>query len=200
VRIALNLKGLAYTETSIDLIKGEQHGERFHGLNAQHVLPVLEHEGLRLTQSLPIIEYIDETWPQEPLLPTDAAGRARVRALAQITIADAHPLIVPRVREFLEHELHVDEPGRMKWIRHWFAKGSEAIEARLAGDGASGRFAHGDRVSLADLALVSHVVGSRLFQADLTHAPRLEALADRCLAIDAFARAHPLRQAGAPQA
>jgi maleylacetoacetate isomerase len=199
VRAALNIKRIDYTETSIDLTKGEQFSEQFHRLNAQHVLPVFEHDGLRLMQSLPIIEYLDETWPQEPLLPSDAAGKARVRALAQITTSDVHPLIVPRIREFLEHEFHIDEPGRLKWIRHWFTKGSEAIEARLVGDGASGQFAHGNTLSMADLALVSHVVGCRLFQADLSRSPRLEAISDRCLALEPVARAHPLAQPGAPK-
>lgn len=200
VRAALNLKALDYTETIVDLGKGEQFDERFHSVNAQHVLPVLDHDGLQLSQSLPIIEYLDETWPHAPLLPADAAGRARVRALAQITTADVHPLIVPRVRNFLEKEFGIDEAGRLKWIRHWFDMGTEAIEAKLGIDGPAGPYAHGERVTLADLALVSHVVGARLFQADLTRAPRLQALAERCLALDAFARAHPLAQPGAPAA
>jgi len=200
VRAALNLKGLAYDETAVDLDRGEQFGARYHRINAQHVLPALEHDGLLLTQSLPIVEYIDETWPDPPLLPADARGRARVRALAQIPTADVHPLIVPRVRNFLEAEFGIAQPGRLKWIRHWFDRGSEAIEIRLGESGPAGRYAHGDRVSIADLALVSHVIGARLFQADLALAPRLEALADRCLALDAFARAHPLAQPGAPAA
>jgi len=198
VRAALNFKGLDYTEEIVDLTKGEQFEADFHQLNPQHVLPVLEHDALRLTQSLPIIEYLDETWPDAPLLPRDPAGRARVRALAQMTSADVHPLIVPRVRSMLENEYRIDEAGRLKWIRHWFDVGSAAIEARLERDGASGRYAHGDEVTLADLALVSHVVGARLFQADLARAPRLAAVADRCLALDAFARAAPLAQPGAP--
>ncbi len=198
VRAALNLKALDYTETIVDLGKGEQFDARFHRVNAQHVLPTLDHDGLQLSQSLPIIEYLDETWPRAPLLPADAAGRARVRALAQITTADVHPLIVPRVRQFLETEFGIDEAGRLQWIRHWFDKGSEAIEAKLAAGGPRGRYAHGDRVTMADLALVSHVVGARLFQADLTRAPRLEALAERCLALEAFSRAHPQAQPGAP--
>jgi maleylacetoacetate isomerase len=199
VRAALNLKGLDYVETVIDLGRGEQFGERFRRINPQHVLPALEHDGLLLTQSMPIVEYIDETWRHAPLLPDDVAGRARVRALAQITSADVHPLVVPRVRAWLEQELGVDEAGRLKWIRHWFDQGSAAIEARLADGSAPGHYAHGDRVTLADLALVSHVIGVRLFQADLACAPRLAALADRCLRLDAFARAHPLVQPGAPE-
>jgi maleylacetoacetate isomerase len=199
VRAALNLKGVPYTETIVDLAQGEQFREPFNSINAQHALPVLEHAGLRLTQSLPIVEYIEETWPNEPLLPLDAAGRARVRALAQITVADVHPLIVPRVRDFLQADLCIDEEGRLRWARHWFDRGSEAIEASLRA-GPAGLYAHGNRVSVADLALVSHVIGARLFQADLSRAPRLEALADRCLALEPFGRAHPMAQPGAPGA
>lgn len=198
VRAALNLKGIRHEERMVDLLQGEQLREPFHSINPQHVLPVLEHGSLRLTQSLPIIEYLDETWSGAPLLPPDAPGRARVRALAHITAADAHPLVVPRVRSFLETALGVDEAGRLRWARHWLDQGSEAIEAALTAHGVAGRYAHGDQVTLADLALVSHVIGARLFGADLSRAPRLEALANRCLDLDAFARAHPLVQPGAP--
>lgn len=197
VRAALNLKGVRYEERMVDLLQGDQLREPFHSINPQHVLPVLEHGALRLTQSLPIVEYIDETWTPDPLLPADAAGKARVRALAQITASDAHPLVVPRVRSFLESDFGIDETGRMRWAHHWLDEGSAAIEAALAA-GPSGPYAHGDRVTIADLALVSHVIGARLFGSDLSRAPRLEALADRCLKLDAFARAHPLKQPGAP--
>jgi len=200
VRTALNIKGVSFTENMIDLTKGEQYQEPYHSINKQHVLPVMEHNGLRLTQSLAIMEYIEETWPQNPLLPADAAGRARVRGLAQIAIADTHPLHVPRVREYLEQEFGLDEAARLKWIFHWLRTGSEAIEARLTGDGQSGLYAHGDQLTLADMALVSHVAGVRMFKAGLDNAPALEALADRCLKLAVFADAHPLRQPGAPQA
>ena len=203
VRAALNLKGLEYTESIVNLERGEQFGEAFHHVNPQHVLPALAHDGLLLTQSMPIVEYLEETFPQLPLLPADRAGRARVRALAQIAVADVHPLITPRVRNYLEAELGVAEPARLKWIRHWFNLGSIAIEARLneGGTGSvAGSFAHGEHITLADLALVSHVAGARLFQADLAGAPRLVALADRCLQHEAVARAHPLAQPGAPAA
>jgi maleylacetoacetate isomerase len=200
VRAALNLKRLDYRESIVDLNQGEQFAAEYHRINPQHVLPALDHDGLLLTQSLPIIEYIDETWPDEPLLPADTSGRARVRALAQIPTADVHPLIVPRVRNFLESEFGLSEPARLKWIRHWFDRGSQAIEARLAEAATTGRFAHGECITIADLALVSHVIGARLFQADLTLAPRLVALADHCLALDPVARAHPLAQPGAPAA
>lgn len=201
VRAALNLKGLDYSETIVDLNAGEQHGEAFHRVNPQRVLPALDHDGLLLTQSMPIVEYLDETFPKVSLLPADAAGRARVRSLAQIAVADVHPLITPRVRGYLERELGVAEPARLAWIRHWFEQGSKAIEARLNEAGApAGPFAHGAQPTLADLALVSHVAGSRLFQADLSASLRLVALADACLQVDAIARAHPLRQPGAPAA
>jgi maleylacetoacetate isomerase len=198
VRAALNLKKIAYSESIVDLSKGEQFAPGYHSLNPQHVLPLLDHDGLRLSQSLAIIDYINDTWPNDPLLPADAAGKARVRSLAQMASADVHPLIVPRVRNFLEQECGLDEPARMKWIGHWITKGSEAIEARLATDKETGLYAHGDQVSMADLALASHVVGARLFKVDLACAPRLEGIVNRCLQLDGFARAHPLAQAGAP--
>lgn len=199
VRAALNLKGLTHTETQVDLQAGEQHGEAFHRVNPQHLLPALDHDGHVLTQSMPIVEYLDESFPDVPLLPADPAGRARVRSLAQIAAADVHPLITPRIRGYLEHTLGVAEAARLAWIRHWLEQGSVAIEARLNEPGAApGPYAHGDRITLADLALVSHVAGSHLFQADLSMAPRLRALTDACMQVDAIARAHPLRQPGAP--
>jgi len=198
VRAALNLKGVPYRENIVDLSKGEQFEQPYQSLNPQNVLPLLEHNGLRLSQSLAIVEYINEVWPQDSLLPLDAAGKARVRSLAQIAIADVHPLIVPRVRNYLEQEYGLSEPARLKWVRHWFGKGTQAIEARLEADDLSGLYAHGDQVSIADLALVSHVVGARLFQMDMSGAPRLEEIVGNCLQLDAFARAHPLAQAGAP--
>ena len=197
VRIALNLKGIAYTETDVDLGKGAQHSPEYHALNPQNALPLFDHDGVRVTQSSAIMEYIEKTWPQTPLLPSERAGRARVRSLAQITIADVHPLIVPRVRELLERDFGLDEPSRLKWIRHWFDKGTQAIETRL-GDGQSGKFAHGDQPTIADCALASHVAGASLFKADLASAPKLRAIVDRCMELPAFARAHPLAQPGAP--
>jgi len=197
VRIALNLKAVAYREEMVDLSQGEQFSPEYSSVNPQNVVPVLEHDGLRVSQSLAILEYIDDIWPQPPLLPANAAGKARVRSLAQIAIADVHPLIVPRVRDFLERECGVDEANRLKWVRHWFDKGTQALEARLA-DGQAGLFCHGDEISLADLALASHVAGARLFSCDLTRAPRLTGIIDRCMKLEAFARAHPLAQPGAP--
>lgn len=191
VRIALNLKAIAYTETIVDLGHGEQFGATFSRLNPQNALPLLVHDGLSLTQSQAILEYIEECWPQSPLLPSDAAGKARVRSLAQIAIADVHPLIVPRVRNFLETQCELDEAQKLRWSQHWFDRGTAAIEAHL-GDGQSGLFSQGDQITLADLALVSHVVGARLFECSIASAPRLGDIAERCLAIKAFSDAHPM--------
>ena len=149
-------------------------------------MPVLEHEGQRLIQSLPIIEYLEERFPAHPLLPTDALGRARVRALAQIAASDVHPLIVPRVRNFLSAEMGLDEPQKLRFIQHWFGMGSAALEAKLAREAETGTCAHGDSVTMADVVLASHVVGARLFKTDLSNAPTLTALVDRCLAQPAF--------------
>src|SRR5438105_6833420 len=159
VRIALNLKGVAVDVVDVDLMKGEQRNADFKQVNPQMRLPSLViDDGPALFQSLAIIEYLDETQPKPPLLPADPRGRARVRGLAMITTSDAHPLIVPSVREFLEHDYKLDEAQRLKWSRHWVTLGLDAYETHLSRDQATGRFCHGDAVTLADLCLVSHVV------------------------------------------
>ncbi len=199
VRIALNLKGIAVDVVEIDLIKGEQRKADFKQVNPQMRVPslVIDDEP-PLFQSLAIIEYLDETKPTPPLLPANPRGRARVRALAMITASDAHPLLVPSVREFLEHEYKLDEAQRAKWARHWVALGLDAYENHLGRDPATGKFCHGDTVTLADLGLVSHVVAAQYNQLDLKPYPTVRRINDACMAIDAFARAHPLRQPGAP--
>lgn len=199
VRIALNLKGIAFEESAIDLLKGEQFSERYRAVNPQMVVPALVvGDGPALTQSLAIIDYLDETHPQPPLLPTAPRDRAYVRMLAQIVACDAHPLIVPRIRNYLADELKLDEAARLKWIRHWSSKALEAIETQLIARAAAGKFCHGNAPTLADICLVSHVVGARLFQFYITAYPNAVRIADECLKIDAFALAHPLRQPGAP--
>lgn len=186
VRVALRLKGLAFEEIEVDLLKGAQFGAGFDALNPQHAVPVLEIDGLTLTQSLAIIEYLEERHPAIPLLPADPAGRARVRALAQIAASDVHPLIVPRVRNYLADPLGLPEEKKLSFIQHWFSLGSDALEARLARDPETGSFAHGDTPGMADAVLASHLLGARMFKTDLSQAPRLAALVDRCLALPAF--------------
>jgi maleylacetoacetate isomerase len=200
VRCALNLKGLPYVEEMIDIDVGEQYAPDYKRANPQSAVPtVIVDDGPPLTQSLAILEYLDETFPQPALLPADALGRARVRSLALLFAADHHPLIVPRIRRYLTDVLKVDEARRNDWIKHWFREGLSQAEARLANDPATGRFCHGDTPTIADLCLISQVMGARGFKVDVTGMPTVVRIADACLAIDAFARAQPLRQPGAPQ-
>jgi maleylacetoacetate isomerase len=200
VRCALNLKGLPYVEEMIDIDVGEQYAPGYKQANPQSAVPmVIVDGGPPLTQSLAILEYLDETFPQPALLPADALGRARVRSLALLFAADHHPLIVPRIRRYLTDVLKVDDAKRNDWIKHWFGEGLSQAEARLANDPLTGRFCHGDTPTIADLCLISQVMGARGFKVDVTDMPTVLRIADACLAIDAIARAQPLRQPGAPQ-
>jgi maleylacetoacetate isomerase len=200
VRIALNLKGLVPDEViDVNLLKGDQRRDDFRKVNPQMMLPALiDGEGPVLFQSLAIIEYLDETHPQPPLLPKDARSRARVRGLAQIVTCDSHPLLVPRIREYLEHDLKLDEPTRLKWIHNWIGAALTALETNLAGARETGRFCHGDAVTIADICLASQVAGANFYKYDLAPFPTVRRIVDACMQNDAFARAHPLRQPGAP--
>jgi len=201
VRIALNLKGIPFEETAIDLLQGQQFTENYRSVNPQKVLPaLLDGDGAPLFQSLAILEYLDETHPEPPLLPREPRARVRVRGLALITTCDVHPLIVPRVRNYLGNELKLDESARLKWIQHWFNEGSRAYESHLAGEADTGRYCHGDRPTLADVCLASHAVGAKLFECDPAPYPTLNRIVDECFKLDAFARAHPLKQPGAAKA
>jgi maleylacetoacetate isomerase len=201
VRIALNLKGIVPDEVvDVNLMKGDQRDPAYHAVNPMMALPALiDGDGPMLFESLAIIEYLDETHPDPPLLPKDARGRARVRGLAQIVACDSHPLIVPRVREYLEHELKLDEPARMAWCRHWHTAALTALETHLEAP-QTGRFCHGDEVTIADICLASQGAGARFFGVDMGPFPNVARIVDTCMEIDAFARAHPLRQPGAPAA
>jgi maleylacetoacetate isomerase/maleylpyruvate isomerase len=199
VRIALNLKGLTpEDDVDVNLMKGAQRDAAYRAVNPMMALPALvDGGGPALFESLAIIEYLDETHPEPPLLPKDARGRARARGLAQIVACDSHPLIVPRVREYLEHELKVDEPARLAWCRHWHVQALAVLETHLGGP-ETGRFCHGDQVTVADICLASQVAGAQFFNVDLAPFPNAARIANTCLEIDAFARAHPLKQKGAP--
>lgn len=195
VRIALNLKQLPFREIFVDLDGGEQNQPEFRALNPQGVVPtVLFEDGTRLTQSLAILEYLEETHPETPLLPSDPAGRARVRGIAGLFATDHHPLIVPRVRRFLRERLDIDPAGETDWLHHWLGEGLRIGEARLSAEAETGRFCHGDTPTIADLCLASHMAASRVFGADLTVAPTLLAIERNALALDAFDRAQPARQ------
>jgi maleylacetoacetate isomerase len=199
VRIALNIKGLSAEPVYVDLLKGQQHSTDFRAVNPQMVVPALiDGAGPALFQSLAIIEYLDEVHPRPPLLPSDPRARARVRGLAQIVACDTHPLLVPRIRSYLERELELDEAQRMRWIRHWIHQGLAALEAHLANEPGTGRYCQGDSVTIADICLASQVVGARFFECELTGYPTATRIVDACLKEDAFAAAHPLRQPDAP--
>jgi maleylacetoacetate isomerase len=201
VRAALNLKGLAFEETMVDLDAGEQNAPAFTAINPAAAVPALfVDDGPSLTQSLAILEYLEEVYPEPALLPADPRGKARVRALALIFAADHHPLIVPRVRRYLADAFEINDAGRTEWLKHWFREGLMQGEARLAGDAATGRFCHGDAPTIADLCLMSQVFGARGFKVSTADLPTVERIAEACLAIDAFAKAAPLRQPGAPAA
>jgi maleylacetoacetate isomerase len=199
VRIALNLKGVACEVIDVDLMKGQQRDPTYRAVNPQMVLPALvDEDGHVLFQSLAIIEYLDETHPQPPLLPKEPRARARARGLAQIVACDSHPLIVPRVREFLEHELHLDEAQRGKWIQNWIGAALKALETNLAGSKETGRYCQGDQITIADICLVSQFTGANFFKHDLSAYPTVRRIAETCMQNEAFARAHPLKQPGAP--
>ncbi len=196
VRIALNLKGLAFDYAPVHLARdgGEQFLPDFRSLNPQALVPVLEDGDDRLTQSLAIIEYLDERHPDPPLLPAAPAARARVRALAQAIACDLHPLNNLRVLRYLAGELALPDAARTGWYRHWVAVGLDALEARLAGEAAAGPFCHGDRPGLADCCLVPQLYNARRFACDLSGYPTLLAIEERCRTLDAFRRAAPEEQ------
>jgi maleylacetoacetate isomerase len=194
VRIALNLKGLDYEAAFVHLRRGDQRRPEFLGVNPQGLVPALEIDGERLIQSLPIIEYLDETHPEPPLLPPDAAGRARVRGLAAIVACDIHPINNLRVLRYLARRLGHDQAAIEAWYNHWIAEGFAAFEALLQDDRRSALFCHGERPGLADIALVPQVVNAGRYRLDLAPYPTITRIFDRCMTLDAFAAAHPSRQ------
>ncbi len=197
VRIALNLKGVAFEERTHDLTQGHQHSAEFRRLNPAGAVPALEGATpLPLTQSLAILEWLEETYPTPALLPADAAGRARVRALFLLTAADTHPLVVPRVRAQLAKRFDASEAATKDWAAHWFREGLAAYEAHLE-DGANR--CHGNALSLADLALASHLIGAARFHVALDDFPRTACVGDALMAIPEFAAAHPHLQIDAPK-
>ena len=196
VRIALNLKGLAAEPAYVHLSKdgGQQFGAGFDAVNPQHLLPVLEDDGFVLTQSLAIIEYLDETRPGVPLLPADPRGRARVRALSHAIAADIHPINNLRVLKYLGGTLGIDEDRRNAWYRHWVALGLEALERQLAASPETGTFCHGSTPTMADCCLVPQLFNARRFDCDLRPYPTLMAIDARCAQLPAFDAARPEQQ------
>jgi maleylpyruvate isomerase len=195
VRIALNLKGLEYEQVPIHLAQGAQRSDEYRQLNPQALVPMLvTAEGKRHTQSLAICEYLEECYPEPPLLPADADGRARVRALANIPASDMHPLNNLRVLKYLTGTLGVDEAAKLAWYRHWVAEGFAGLEGMLSAEEGTGEFCHGDQPTLADVCLVPQVFNAERFDCDLTPYPIIRRIAARCNELPAFAQAHPARQ------
>ncbi|MEW5707342.1 MAG: maleylacetoacetate isomerase [Pseudomonadota bacterium] len=194
VRIALHLKGIEYQPRFVHLVRGEQHHPEHRALNPQGFVPVLVDGERVLTQSLAIMEYLEERHPQPPLLPADPWGRARVRALAQAIACDIHPLNNRRVLVYLEASLGLGEEARRRWVCHWIAEGLSALEALLSKDAATGPYCHGDRPTLADACLVPQLYNARRFGCDLAPYPTLQAIAGRCEVLPAFQAAAPERQ------
>ncbi|HET6435844.1 MAG TPA: maleylacetoacetate isomerase [Xanthomonadaceae bacterium] len=202
VRIGLNLKGLSYETVPVHLLRdgGEQHSDAFREANPQQLVPVLQHGQRMLRQSLAILEYLDEMWPQPPLLPATARERQRVRALAQLVACDIHPLNNLRVLQYFERDWGVPQPEREVWVKHWIAEGFEALEAMLADHPSTGLFCDGDVPSLADCCLIPQVYNARRFAMDLSRYPNIARIEDACLALPAFDEARPERQPDAPAA
>jgi maleylacetoacetate isomerase len=197
VRIALALKGLAYDYVPIHLIKNEQLAPAYRALAPAQLVPALMIDAAdgapetTLTQSLAIIEYLDETHPEPPLLPEDALGRARVRSLALDIACDIHPLDNLRVLRYLQAELKISDDDKNRWYRHWIETGLEAVERQLADHPATGRFCHGDAPGLADCALVPQIFNAQRAKCSLDQMPTVLRIFAACMAEPAFASTQP---------
>ncbi|MFM2054101.1 MAG: maleylacetoacetate isomerase [Pseudomonadota bacterium] len=191
VRIALALKGLPYDYQPVHLVRNEQLDAPYAALSPQRLVPLLRDGDEVVTQSLAIIEYLDETHPEPPLLPADAAGRARVRSLALDIACEIHPLNNLRVLRYLVKELAATEDAKNAWYRHWVETGLEAVERRLADDPRTGAYCHGDRPTMADCLLVPQIFNAQRFACRLDHVPTVMRVFDRCMAHPAFLAAQP---------
>lgn len=196
VRIGLNLKGLDYAIEPVHLVRdgGEQRSDAYAALNPQKLVPTLQHGERRLTQSLAILEYLDEAFPAPPLLPTDAHARARVRALAMLVASDIHPLNNLRVLQYLKRENGLDQSAIDAWMRHWMHQGFAAMETMLAGSPETGRFCHGESPTLADCCLVPQLYNAHRFNVSLDAYPEIARIESNCLSLPAFDAARPENQ------
>jgi maleylacetoacetate isomerase len=195
VRVALKLKSLSFEEIAIDILSGEQFEPGYAAVNAERVVPTFVHDGHSVFQSLAIIEYLDETHPSPRLIPLDAKERAYARSLALVTIADAHPLVTPRVRNHLAKTFGADAHAIEAWGKHWTTEGLATYE-RLLAHRAPAPFALGAEPGLADICIAGHVVTAQYVKLDLTPYPVISHLAERCFAMPAFATSHPFEQPG----
>ena len=205
VRVAFNLKGVQPQEHNVNIDAAEHRSDAFLKINPMGAIPALVDHGpgqshTPLTQSLAILEFLDETYPAPALLPADAHGRARVRSLAEMLAADTHPLLTPRVKKYLTTAGKFDDAAWRAWQIHWFSTGLQALEQRLATESQTGTFCHGDAPTLADICLASIVVVMRIFKIEVADIPTVHRIMAACEQLEAFAKADPRRQIGAPQA
>jgi maleylpyruvate isomerase len=194
VRAALNLKGLRYDYVPLSLLAGEQHGAEHLALNPSGAVPTLVTGQGPLSQSMAILEWLDEAFPEPPLLPPDAWGRARVRSLAYLVAQDVHPVNNLRVLRHLEGEFGADAPAKAAWFSHWASAGMTALETRLSQEPETGKFSHGDRVGLADLCLYAQVLNNARFEVDMTPYPTIRRIHANCMALPELERAVPANQ------
>jgi maleylpyruvate isomerase len=194
VRIALHLKGLDFEYAPVHLVKGEQHADAYRALNRQELVPTLVDGETTVTQSLAIIEYLDERHPRPPLLPPTPAARARVRGIALSIACDIHPLNNLRVLRYLKQTLGASEEAKDAWYRHWIDAGLAALEAQLAAESATGSFCHGDTPTLADICLVPQLANARRTNIALERYPTLVRIDAHCRSLEPFAMAAPERQ------
>jgi len=195
VRVALRLKGLPFEEIPIDILSGEQFEPGYEVVNAERVVPTVIHDGYSVFQSLAIIEYLDDIHPKPRLIPEDARERAYARSLALMTIADAHPLVVPRVRNHLAKTFGADAKAIEGWGKHWTIEGLATYE-RLLARRAPAPFALGAEPGLADICIAGQVVGAHFLKLELNAFPKVSRLADHCFEMPAFATSHPFEQPG----
>jgi maleylacetoacetate isomerase len=194
VRIALNLKGLTYEPQFVHLARGEHRRPEYGALNPQGLVPALIDDGHLLTQSLAIIEYLEEKHPTPALLPKDFVGRARVRSLALLIACEIHPLNNLRTLQYLVNDLGHSEQDKNRWYQHWIHDGMAKLEADLARASTAGRYCHGDAPTMADCCLVPQVFNAQRFSCDLSHAPTVLRVFGECMKLDSFQRAQPSRQ------
>ena len=199
-RIAMNLKGLDYDYIAVNLAQDEQLKIEFLALNPQGLVPVLQADDLLLFQSPAILEWLEEVYPKNPLLPKDAAGRMQVRALSAMIGCDIHPLNNRRVLQYLRNELSVDEAEVIKWCNRWISEGFAALEKRLVADKTRGKFCYGDSPTFADCYLIPQVSSARRFEVDLNPYPNIVQIDAHCRTLKAFADADPMQQPDAPNA
>lgn len=196
VRIALNLKGLDYEAVPVHLLRdgGQQLADEYLAVNPSALVPTLQDDGFTLTQSMAIIEYLEEAYPLAPLLPKDAIGRARVRELAQIVACDVHPVNNLRVLKYLVKHLGLSEEAKTDWYRHWAIEGLRSLEAHLARNPGTGTFCHGETPTIADCFLVPQVFNAKRFDIDVDAYPTVARINALCVDLPAFEAAHPSRQ------